>query len=84
VASPGRRIRRQVDLGSFMGPGRPVPPWGTADGAQIVGDFLDVVGVADLEARLFVAQVRQCGLGALDLRGEQRLFADGAVEQSVD
>ena len=55
-----------------------------AKGAQVVGDLLHIVGVVDLEAGLFVKQVGQGGLGAFDLRGEQRLFADGAVEQPID
>jgi hypothetical protein len=56
-------------------------PLHPAEGAQVVGHLRDIVGVTDLQARLLVEQVSQRGLSALDLRGEQRLLADGAVEQ---
>ena len=55
-----------------------------AEGAQVVGDFLDVVGVADGEAGFFVEEIGERGLRAFDLRGEQGFLADGAVEQPVD
>ena len=56
-------------------------PLHPAEGALIVGDLLDIVGVADLQTGFLVKQVGQRGLGALDLRGEQCLLADGAVKQ---
>ena len=55
-----------------------------AEGAQVVADLLHVVGVGDGQAGLVVEQVGQRGLRAFDLRGEQRLLADGAVEQPLD
>jgi hypothetical protein len=55
-----------------------------AEGAQVVGDLLDIGRVGQHLASLVIEQVGQRGLGALDLRGEQRLLADGAVEQPVD
>lgn len=55
-----------------------------AECAQVVGDLFDIVGVADLEARFLVEQFGQRGLGALELRGEQRLLAYRAVEQPFD
>src|SRR5690606_3499551 len=55
-----------------------------AEGAQVIGDLLDVIGVADGEPGLTIEQVGQRGLGALDLGGEERLLANGGVKQPVD
>jgi hypothetical protein len=52
-------------------------------GAQVVGHFLHVIRVANGNARLFVEKIGQSRLGALDLGGEQRLLANGAVEKPV-
>ncbi len=54
-----------------------------AEGAQVVGDLFDVIGVADGQPGLVIEQVHQRGLGAFDLRGQQGFLADGAVEQPV-
>ncbi len=54
-----------------------------AKGTQVIGDFFDVFRVADLEPGFLVEQVGQRGLGTLDLRGEQRLLANRAVEQPL-
>ena len=48
-------------------------------GTQEVADLLHIVGVGNSQARFVIEQVRQRGLRAFDLRGEQRFLADGAV-----
>ena len=55
-----------------------------AKGAQVIGDFFHIVGVADGQPRFFVKQVDQRRLGAFNLGGEQGFFANGAVEQPVN
>ena len=59
-------------------------PLHPAEGADVVRHLLDVVGVGDLQAGFLIEQVRQRGLRALDLRREQGLLADRAVEQPLD
>ena len=54
------------------------------EGTQVVGDFFDVGGVGEHLPGFVVEQVGQRGLGAFDLRREQRLLAQGAVEQPIN
>ena len=57
------------------------PPVAGGPLTQIVGDFLDIVSVADGESRFRAEQVGPCGLRSFDLRGEQGLRADSAVQR---
>ena len=53
------------------------------EGAQVVGDFLNIIRVADRNACLLVEQVGQGGLSPLDLRSQQGLLANSTVEQPI-
>ena len=50
---------------------------------QVIGHFFDVVGIADGKASLFVKEVDQCCLRALDLGSQQGFLTDGAIEQPI-
>ena len=53
-------------------------------GAHIVGNFLDIVRIADIEASFLVEQVSQGSLSTLHLRRQQGFFANRAVQHPVD
>ena len=50
---------------------------------QVIGHLFDIVGVADGKTGLFVEQIDQRRLRALDLGSQQGFLADGAIEQPI-
>lgn len=50
---------------------------------QIIGDFLDVIGIVHDQSSLVIEQVGQGSLGDFYLRREQRFATGGAVQQPV-